>query len=132
MKQRTLRLDIQPPFPTIRHERIAKRIAERIVAAVNLDDFYWESGEIADRIYDIQQEIMLGTDPRGVIDALYWKQPPFNCLGQRGGHPYGWDGIHEHCEHIASDIASEELRDAVRAYRRTWCEDSGPAAEGTL
>ena len=120
MRQQLLPIGIVPPRPTIRDEAVAKRIAERIVSQVNLDDFYWEPREIPDRVWDIQHEIMAGTPPACVIERLYWKQPPFNDLGQRGGHPYGWEGIDEYCRDIADDIAAEELKAAVRNYRERW------------
>lgn len=111
---------LKPPIPTIRSEQVAKRIAERIVAEVNQDDFYWVPEEIEDRIWDVQREIMRCGKPATVFSRLYRQQPPVNCKGERGGHPYGWEGIDEHCREIADEIAEEELKSAVKEYKRRY------------
>lgn len=111
---------LKPPRPTIRTQAVARRIAQRIVSEVNLDEFYWERHEIEDRVDDVTREIMRVGRPRTVFHRLYLQQPLFD--GQRGGDPYGWEGIEEHCESIADEIADEELRKAVEEYERRYLE----------
>jgi hypothetical protein len=111
---------VRPPVPTIRTPDVAERIARRIIAEVNLDDFYWEPGEIEDRVYDVTQEIARCGRPANVFSRLYQRQPPFNDRGDRGGHPFGWEGIDEHCRHIADEIAEEELDAARKHYTERY------------
>lgn len=111
---------LRPPRPTIQDEGVALSIARRIVAEVNLDEFYWAADEVPDRIYDVQQEIMRAGNPAEVFDRLWCRQPPINCRGERGGHPYGWECIDEHCRHIADDIARDELAKARAAYAKRY------------
>lgn len=110
----------KPPRPTVQDEKVASRIAARIVEAVNLDEFYWTKEEVPDRIADVTQEIVLYGKPRGVFYRLWKKQPLADCSGRRGGHPYGWDGIDDHCRDIADEIAKEELERAVEEYRERY------------
>jgi hypothetical protein len=95
-------------------------IAKRIVEEVNLDEFYWEAHEIEDRILDVRDEIMRSGRPATVFSRLYDRQPPINDRGDKAGEPYGWDGIDEHCRHIADQIAEEELQAAVKWWRETY------------
>ena len=108
------------PRPTIRDPLVAERIAKRIVAEVNLDEFYWTAAELPDRIWDVTQEIILAGNPRTVFSRLYRKQPPCSCSGERGGHPYGWEGIDEHCDVIADEIANDELFAARDEWHKRW------------
>ena len=111
---------IRPPKPTIRDPIVAERIARRIVAEVNLDEFYWKTAELSDRIWDVQQEIVRCGNVPTVFSRLYRKQPPVSDRGDRGGHPYGWEGIDEHCRCIADDIAVEEVAKAVATWNERY------------
>lgn len=113
--------NIRPPAPTIRDERVALAIARRIVAEVNLDDFYWATEEIPDRVFDVQQELIRGIVPADIFAALELKQPFISCeRRERVLHPYGYEGIDEHCRHIANEIADQELETAVDAWRERY------------
>lgn len=113
---------LRPDPPTLRSRAVAEEIARRIVAEVNLDDFYWEKDELPDRIADVTEEIMGGGKVRTLFTRLHRKQPPYNDKGDLGGHPYGWEGIDEHCRHIADEIADGVLTrhrlDHLRQYGR--------------
>lgn len=111
---------LKPSKPTIRTPRVAERIAKRIVAAVNLDEFYWESSEIPDRVFDVAQEIMCCGRPATVFGRLQRKSPPVTNAprSERVCHPYGWEGIDEHCREIADEIETEELRRAIGEWQR--------------
>ena len=108
---------LKPPVPTMRTIRVVVAIARRIVEIVNLDDFYWESSEIPERITDVAAEIMRCGRPLSVFQRLHHQQPPISDSGERGGHPYGWDGIDDHCRAIADDIAREEVEKAVAQHK---------------
>lgn len=110
----------RPPKPKLTDHRVAEAIARRIVAEVNLGDFYWEPEEIETRVWDVTREIMRVGRPESVFTRLYKQQPPVSCDGRRGGHPYGWDGIDEHCRHIADEIAEQELQAAVHWWRQRY------------
>lgn len=111
---------LKPPRPTIRSEDVALAISKRIVSAVNPDDFHWEPSEIEDRIFDIQQEIMLAGYPATVIGRLWKKQRPCNDKGDRGGHPYGWDGLEQDCRAVAAEIAAEEQDKALTKWNARY------------
>ena len=117
--QKQLRLpipkSIRPPRPTIRDEAVALRIAERIVAEVNLDEFYWTAAELPDRIWDVQQEIMQCGRLATVFQRLHASEGP-----DVGGGKYGWEGIDEHCRNIADDIAVEEVAKAMKAWKERY------------
>ena len=115
---------LKPPRPTIRTERVARRIAERIVKEVNLDDFYWTLEELPERIEDVTREIVRKSTPATVFKRLYRQQQPISDKGERGAHPYGWEGIDEHCRHIAAEIATEELERAQAEWRRDYGTDT--------
>lgn len=106
---------LMPPKPTIRNRTVAERIARRITEAVNLDNFYWTPDEMADRVADVEEEIMRCVRPASVFDRLHRKSPPVSDRpgSERITHPYGWEGISEHCHAIADDIAAEELDTAI-------------------
>ena len=110
----------KPPRPMVRTEYVARAVAKRIVADVNLDEFYWSEEEVPERILDIQHEIMRVGRPATVFGRLYWQQPIINDAGERSGHPYGWEGIDAHCRAIASEIAAEELRKAVKYWEQRY------------
>jgi len=110
----------RPPKPTITSERVAEAIAKRIVAEVNLDECYWEADELEERILDVCGEIMRAGRPATVFSRLYRRQPLVNDRGDRGGHPYGWEGIDEHCRAIAGEIAEEELHAAVQWWKKRY------------
>ena len=99
---------------------MARKIAERIVAGVNMDDCYWTPDELPDRIADVSEEIVAHGNPATVMERLYRKQPPINDRGERGGEPWGWEGINSHCYAIGSEIAREEVAKAVEEWRRTY------------
>ncbi len=101
----------RPKRPTIRDEAVALRIAERLVAAVNIDDFYWEADESPDRVLDVQQEIMRVGRVATVFHRL-WKRRQ----GDYGSRPYDWEGLDEHCRTIADQIVDEELIVAISRY----------------
>ena len=111
---------LKPKPPTIRTPRVARRIAERIVAAVNPDEFHWERDELPDRIEDVTREIIRVGHPATVFSRLYQQQPVYADTGRRGGHPYGWEGIAEHCRQIAQEIAEEALQDELEQYQRAY------------
>ena len=111
---------LKPEPPTIRSRRVAERIAKRIVAEVNLDEFYWTTKEVSDRIADVANEIARCGRPATVFARLWKRQPPISCNGERGAHPYGWEGIDERCRAIADEIASEELKKAMVQYERDY------------
>jgi hypothetical protein len=48
----------------MRTPSVARRIAERIVAEVNQDDYYWTPDELPDRIADVAEEIVAHGNPR--------------------------------------------------------------------
>lgn len=109
---------LKPIVPTIRTPSVARRIAERIVAAVNLDDFYWTPSEVPDRIEDVAAEIVRCGRPATVIDRLHRKSPWVSDeRRERVTEPWGWDGINNHCRDIADGIAEEELDAAIERYR---------------
>lgn len=112
--------NLRPPRPSIRDEVVALRIAERLVSEVNLDDFYWTPEELPTRVWEIQQEIMRKGDVRNVFARLYRRQPPVSCSGERGGHPYGWEGIQEHCYEIGQDIADDEQSKAIAKWKARY------------
>lgn len=99
---------LKPTVPTLRTPSVARRIAERIVAEVNLDEFYWEADSLPDRIADVTEEIVAHGNPKTVMDRLRRKMP------------HGWDAIVEHCRAIAGDIAREEVEKAVEEYRQHY------------
>jgi predicted DNA-binding protein (UPF0278 family) len=109
----------------MRTERVAKAIAARIVAEVNLDDFYWTPEEVPERIEDVTKEIVRCGRPASVFYRLWKQQHPISDSGLRADDPYGWEGIDEHCRHIGNEIAREEVQKAVDQYER----DYGKAAE---
>lgn len=114
--------NLKPPRPTIREEKVATKIAERIIDEVNLDEFYWEGSEIEDRITDVAFEIMRCGRPATVFGRLYGIQPRVGDkeFGLRVTHPYGWEGIDDHCRAIADEIAAEELRSALAHYKNLY------------
>lgn len=116
MKQQRFKSMPRPPRPTIRHERVAMKIAKRIISEVNLDDFYWKPSELPDIIEDVAFEIMRCGRPATVFGRLLSKQPLASCNGERITHPYGWEGIDDHCRYIADDIAAEELQAAIETH----------------
>lgn len=105
----------RPPRPTIQSERVATAIARRIVAEVNLDDFYWEPEEISERIADVSDEIQRCGRPETVFSRLHKRQHLVSCSGE-----YGWEGIDEHCRAIADEIAAEELQAAIQWWRKRY------------
>ena len=105
---------MRPPQPTLRTRAVAEEVARRIVVEVNLDDFYWTAEEVPERIADVAEEIMRVGLPATVFTRLYGKQ------SARSGHPYGWDGIGEHCGHIADDIVTDGVSKAVKDYHRDY------------
>jgi hypothetical protein len=107
----------KPLPPTIRDETVARQIAKRIVATVNLDEFYWLAEEIDDRVLDVQWEIMRCGRPATVFSRLERRQPLASCRGDRVTHPYGWEGIDEHCRNIGDEIAQSVLNEARKQYR---------------
>ena len=116
MKQQRFAGMPKPDPPTICTEDVALAIAKRLVSEVNLDDFYWSPEEINNRIWDVQQEIMRCGRPATVFSRLERRQPLASCSGERVTHPYGWEGIDEHCRCIGAEIAEEELRCALDEY----------------
>jgi len=112
---------IIPPRPTIRSESVAYQIAKEIVETVNLDEVYWTADELNDRIFDVQHDIMENGNPADVFERLHRKSP-FKTDEQRERvtAPYGWEGIDEHCRHIAGMIAEEKLVDAVDAWKERY------------
>ncbi len=109
-QQRLFGRDVRPPVPTVQTEAVALAIATRIVTEVNMDEFYWTKGEVPDCVLDVQDEIMRHGEPKTVFFRLW----------QRGMSKYGWEGIEEHCEHIAGDIADEELKKARLKYAKRY------------
>lgn len=118
MKPKQLKLaipkTIRPPKPSFRDERIALRIAERIVSEVNFDEFYWTESELPDRIWDVQQEIMRHGNVLTVLHRLH------KAENSAGGGKYGWEGIDEHCRVIAKEIIEEEVDMAVNEWRQRY------------
>lgn len=112
--------ELKPPEPGIRDEAIAKRIAERIVNAVNLDEFYWTPDEIEERVADVTSEIVLNGDPKSVFQRLVRNQRPVNCAGKKEGHPYAFVGIDDHCRNIAAEITGDELIEAQIRYQQRY------------
>lgn len=111
---------LKPDPPTIHTASVAMRIAERIVKAVNLDDFYWCPEELPERIEDVATEIVRNGEPTTVFFRLHRKQAPISDSGEKSTSPYGWEGIDEHCRAIATAIATEELASAMQQYRRDY------------
>lgn len=113
--------NLRPAPPTIRTPSVARRIAERIVAEVNLDEFYWPKETLPDRIADVAEEIQRCGRPATVFDRLHSAEPFLTDEKRERitGH-YGWHGIAEHCEHIADAIAAEELAAAVERHRSEY------------
>lgn len=110
----------RPPRPTIRSETVALAVARRIIAEVNLDEFYWAENEIPDRIFDVQHEIMRCGRPATVFVRLERQQNLAGCTGERTTHPYGWNGIDERCRAMAPEIAKEELAAAIVDYESRY------------
>lgn len=108
--------DLKPPAPSLLDEAVATKIAMRIVTDVNMDEFYWSSDELNERVNDVRDEIMTGGDPGRVFDRLRAKHKPTSASGKREGHPYGFNGIALHCSQIATEITGSELIDAVKRY----------------
>ena len=104
---------MKPKSPTIRSQSVAERVAARLVAAVNVDYFYWEHDEIPSRLADVTQEIMRCGRP-GTVFIRLRKQYPIDAAGC---HPYGWEGLDEHCQSIARVIADEEIATAVDRHK---------------
>ena len=111
---------MKPPPPTIRNRLIAEHVAARLVAAVNIDYFYWEPEEIPTRLADVAYEIMRCGRPETVFSRLLKQQHPVDDTGRRGAHPYGWEGLDEHCRSIAGEIADEEIATAVGRHKRAF------------
>lgn len=111
---------MKPPLPTIRSRIIAERVAARLVAAVNMDSFHWEAEELPARLADVTQEIMRCGRPETVFTRLEKQQHPVDDTGRRGAHPYGWEGIDEHCRAIAKGIADEEIAKAIGRHKREF------------
>lgn len=120
MKQKRFDKMPIPPKPTIRTDYVAERIAKRIVEEVNLDEFYWTNNELPDRVWDVQQEIMREGKPATVFVRLEKRQPLLTCGGRRVTHPYGWEGMDDHCRCCAPDIAREELQSAIDDWRERY------------
>ena len=106
---------IRPTRPSIRDEAVARRIAERIVREVNMDDFYWTPEELPERIWDTQQEIMRAGNVPTVFTRLHKAEG-----ADAGGGKYGWEGIDEHCRHIGQEIADEEHDKAIAEWRSRY------------
>jgi len=104
--------ELRPPRPTTRDKKVARRISERLVCEVNLDDFYWEPSEIEDRVLDVTAEIVLNGEPAKVFHRLAKKYT--------GADPYGWEGIDDHCRAIADEIEAEEVQKARREYAKRY------------
>ena len=111
---------MKPPLPTIRSRSVAERVAARLVAEVNIDYFYWEPEEIPTRLADVTHEIMRCGRPETVFSRLYKQQLPIDDTGQRGGHPYGWEGIDEYCRVVAKGLADEETAKAADRHKRVF------------
>lgn len=92
---------------------MAEAIAKRLVAEVNLDDFYWEPEEVPERISDVSDEIQRSGCPATVFSRLVKR-------GSKNWHEYRWEGIDEHCRQIADDIAAEELQQAILWWRKRY------------
>lgn len=109
---------LRPPRPTIRDERVALRIAERLVYLVNAGDgyFHWSAETVDDRVTDVWREIMRVGRPATVFARLERQQPPnAPCI-------YGWEGIDDDCRQAADEIAAEELAAAVKRYDERYGE----------
>ena len=104
---------IKPSTLTIRDEKVALAIAQRIVKEVDPDNFYWQPSEIEDRIYDVQQEIMRVGRPATVFGRLVKRQSPLSCS-------YGWEGIEQDCRCTADAISDEELHKAREHYSERY------------
>lgn len=99
---------LKPPAPTICDERVALRVAERLVAAVNINYFYWPADEVEERITDVWREIVRVGRPATVFSRLDRQAPD---------GPYGWEGTDEYCRKIAGGIAAEVLGAAKRRHK---------------
>ena len=114
---------IIPPRPTLQSERVAYKIAREIVIEVNLDEVYWTAEELDARIFDVQQEIITRGKPAFVFERLYHKQPfRTDEKRERVTAPYGWEGIDEHCQWIADEIAERKLAEAVESWNKRYAE----------
>jgi hypothetical protein len=111
---------MKPKPPTIRTRRVAERIARRIVEYLNPEGCVWDDDELPERLTDVTEEIMRCGRPGTVISRLWKKQPPIDDTGERGTHPYGWEGLDEDCRAIATTIAREELARAKAEYVREF------------
>ena len=112
---------IIPPRPTIRSDHVAYEIAKEIVIEVNLDEVYWTAEELDSRIFDVQQEIMARGKPAFVFERLYHKQPfRTDEKRERVTAPYGWEGIDEHSQWIAEEIAERKLTEATQAWEKRY------------
>jgi len=109
-----------PQRPTIRTPHVAEKIARRIVAAVNTDEFYWAADEIEDRVWDIQQELVRRGRPRTVFLRLEHLQRLGAYSRDRVTRPYGWEGIDEHCRDIGDTIAATVLAKAITTWEREY------------
>lgn len=111
---------LRPPKPTAHDEGVALKIAERIVAEVNLDEFYWTVEEVPQRVDEMVEEIIKKGRPRTVVHRLWKNQPLVSDDGTRGSHPWGWEGIEEHCFAIADKIEAEEVKAAVDHWMKRY------------
>ncbi len=117
MRQLTFPNMPKPKRPSMKTESVALAIAKRIVAAVNIENFYWKPDEIEDRVFDVKQEIIRGGRPDGVFNRLYRRRTFTNTTGRQvHGNPYGWDGLHSHCVLIANEITHEEREKAIQRW----------------
>jgi len=67
-----------------------------------------------------QREIMRCGRPATVTGRLYRKQPLQDDNGEWVTHPWGWEGIDEHCRAIGDRIAKEELAKAMEKWEERY------------
>ena len=101
---------VRPPKPCRRHEEVAEKIARRIVAELNLDDFYWDGPQIKQHIDQMTLAIMAGV-PVGARLIIHL---------QRKHGDWDWEDVADHCAHCGPPIEREVVAEAVARWRERY------------
>lgn len=109
---------IRPPKPTRRDEHVAQRIAERLIREIDPDlsdgdaeGCYWTSAELSDRIWELKQALIEGSDPQ---QLTRW------CAENFTPSDWHWEGIADSCAYYAPQITREEVNAAVAHWRERY------------
>ena len=83
---------------------------------MNLDEFYWEGDDVAVRIGQVRDDIMLNGAPEKVFIRLAKKEPPADCQRRKSEQRLLFESVSHHCEHIAKAIVAEVMEAAEKRY----------------